>query len=303
MLTGRTRLRRRVPVRRAARAADWRRRHAAARQVEAAEPRPHGSGGHAAASPRTIPGNAHAIPYMWGTAGLGYNPAMVRESARHRNASTAGARCSTRPSRRSSRSAASRCWTRPRTRSWRRASTSGLDPNSEKREDLAAAEALLKACAALRALLQLLAARQRPGERRDLRRRSAGTGCILQARDRGAAAATPVEDRLCDAQGGLVHLVRHRGDTGRCAASRQCPCIPELPDGARGHRAASARRSGMRTAMRASREYPGRAHSGTILASIRPRRAMKRAAYRIPRSRRRYIREANRAWTRIKTGQ
>jgi putrescine transport system substrate-binding protein len=23
------------------------------------------------------PGNAHAIPWMWGTAGLGYNPAMV----------------------------------------------------------------------------------------------------------------------------------------------------------------------------------------------------------------------------------
>ena len=26
------------------------------------------------------PGNAHAIPYMWGTAGLGYNPAMVAKA-------------------------------------------------------------------------------------------------------------------------------------------------------------------------------------------------------------------------------
>ena len=51
------------------------------------------------------PGNEHAVPYLWGTTGIGYNPDRSRRcSARAR--STAWPRCSIRRSPRSSRSVA-----------------------------------------------------------------------------------------------------------------------------------------------------------------------------------------------------
>ena len=164
------------------------------------------------------PGNAHAIPYMWGTAGLGYNPA----------------------------------WSR------RRSAPSAIDSWSAI-FDPAIASKLAKCGIAMMdvpedtfmvARIYLgLDAEQR--EARGPRRRGGAAeamrpyiryfntsqlindlasgeicvafswnGYVIQARDRGAAAATPGEDRLCDPEGRHVHLVRHGGDPGRRAASR-----------------------------------------------------------------------------------
>ena len=54
------------------------------RQGPAAQPCQHGPGDHARIA-LNDPGNAHAINYMWGTVGIGYNPALVTEGARHRS--------------------------------------------------------------------------------------------------------------------------------------------------------------------------------------------------------------------------
>ena len=54
------------------------------------------------------PGNAHAIPYMWGTAGIGYNPDKVEKALGTARDRQLGAPSSIPRSRRGSRSAASR---------------------------------------------------------------------------------------------------------------------------------------------------------------------------------------------------
>ena len=150
-------------------------------------------------------------------------------------ASTAGTRCSIRRSRRSSPGAASHAWTCQRTFSMVARIFLGRDANSQSTEDLAAAEALLKRA---RPYIRYFNTAQLVN---DL---ASGEVCVAFSwnglRHPGAGprrcGVDARRDRVCDPEGGIVHLVRHGSHSGRRAASRQRACIPELPDGARGHR-------------------------------------------------------------------
>ena len=79
-----------VPTRRLPGAPDRGRRLPEARQVEAAEPREHGPGGDAARADATIPATSMRVNYMWGTTGIGYNVAKVKEALGDATRSTAG---------------------------------------------------------------------------------------------------------------------------------------------------------------------------------------------------------------------
>ena len=91
------------------------------------------------------PDNAHGVIYLWGTNGIGYNEKMVK--ALMPDAPLDSWRAGVRPGggRRTSRSAASAC-SIPRPRCCARCCAYlGRDPNSQKAEDLAAAEETLLA--------------------------------------------------------------------------------------------------------------------------------------------------------------
>ena len=165
--------------------------HRQARQVEAAEPRAHGPEFAMQRVAQNDPGNAHAIPYMWGTAGIGYNPQMVEKAIGTDRIDSWGAIFDPAIASRLAKCGIAMIDVPEDTLMAARIYL-GLDPNSQDTEDLAAAEELLK--------------RARPYFRyfnssQLLNDLASGEVCvafswngyIIQARARGAAAATPVE--------------------------------------------------------------------------------------------------------------
>ncbi len=89
------------------------------------------------------PGNEHAIPYMWGTAGLGYNPEKVRKAIGTDRLDSWGAIFDPAIASRLAKCGIAMMDVPEDTFMVARTYL-GLDANSEKPEDLAAAEALLK---------------------------------------------------------------------------------------------------------------------------------------------------------------
>ncbi len=153
------------------------------------------------------PGNAHAIPYMWGTAGIGYNPDKVEKvlgtdtidswsaifdpaiavearEVRHRDDGRARGHVHGRAH-------------LPRPRREQR------EARGPRRRGGAP-----EARAALHPVLQYVAAHERPRERRGLRRLQLERIPDPGARPRRRR-GEPGEARLCDPEGGHVHLVRH----------------------------------------------------------------------------------------------
>jgi len=136
------------------------------------------------------PGNAHAIPYMWGTAGLGYNPEMVQKALGTDRLDSWGAIFDPATAARLAKCGIAMMDVPEDTFMAARIHL-GLDANSEKPEDLAAAEALLQR---VRPYIRYFNTSQLMN---DL---ASGEVCVAfswngyanQARDRGAAAATPV---------------------------------------------------------------------------------------------------------------
>ncbi|MBK7205045.1 MAG: extracellular solute-binding protein [Thermomonas sp.] len=63
------------------------------------------------------PANAHVVPHMWGTTGLGINVDKVKAALGDGAPIDSWNRCSTRPTRPGWRSAGSACWTTTRRRS------------------------------------------------------------------------------------------------------------------------------------------------------------------------------------------
>lgn len=137
------------------------------------------------------PGNEHSINYMWGTTGIGYNPKMVEQALGTDRIDSWDAVFDPAVATRLSRCGitmldapedvfeAARIYL-------------GRDPNSEKAEDLAAAEELLTR---VRPYVRYFHSSQHVNDLAsgEICVSLSWTGLIVQARSRGAAAATPVE--------------------------------------------------------------------------------------------------------------
>ena len=139
------------------------------------------------------PGNAHSIPYMWGTTGLGYNPAMVKKAL---GTDTLDSWTAVLDPAKASKLAACGITMLDAPEDVFEAAEvfAGTPSNNEDPAELAAAEALVtKVRPYVRSFdssahLNALASG-------DVCVSLSWSGLMLQARDRGAAAAEPVEIR------------------------------------------------------------------------------------------------------------
>ena len=168
---------------------------------------------------RHDPGNEHGVIYMWGTNGLGYNEKKVQELMP--DAPLDSWRLVFDPA---VASKIAKCGISvldsPAEMVRVALSYLGRDPNSQKPEDLAAAEdTLLKIRPYIRNInsseyIEALA-------NGDLCVAVGYNGDILQARDRAREANKGIEVGLHGAQGRLDPVVRHAGHPEGCAAPRQ----------------------------------------------------------------------------------
>ena len=175
-------------------------------------------------------GNEHAIIWMWGTTGIGYNVnaveerlgadapvdswALIFDPANAEKLADCGI-------------------------SMLDSSTDilpsalaylGLDPTSSEPRTSRRRRSCSSVDPALRPLLPFVAVHLRPRERRDLRR-----GRLLRRhlhrRGPGGAGRHRRRDRLLGAEGGRAAVVRHGGDPGRRAEPGGGARVPELRDG------------------------------------------------------------------------
>jgi hypothetical protein len=163
------------------------------------------------------PGNQYAVPYLWGTNGIGYNVDKVRAALgdkapvdswdlvfKEENLAKLG-QCGV------------AMLDSPSEMLPVALHYLGLPPNSTNPEDYKSRSAAAQAASAHR-LLQLVEIHQRPVQRQHLRggglvRRDAGS------QDQRRAGQQRREDRLQPAQGRRAGVVRHAGAAQGCAAS------------------------------------------------------------------------------------
>jgi putrescine transport system substrate-binding protein len=251
--------------------------------------------GHVA---RNDPGNDHAINYTWGTVGLGYNPAMVaRVLGTDRIDSWAAIFDPAVASK------LAKCGIAmidvPEDTLMAARIYLGLDANSQSTGDLAAAEALLKQA---RPHIRYFNTSQLVNDLAsgEVCVGFSWNGYIIQARDRGAAAATPVE---------VAYAIPKEG-TFIWFDTVAIPADAPHPDNAHAFLnylmepeviAKVSNRIGYANGNLASlpflearvRDDPAVYPPEEIRLKLQPDTAESPA----------YIREASRAWTRIKTGQ
>ena len=244
------------------------------------------------------PGNEHAINYMWGTAGLGYNPALVRKALGTDRIDSWNVIFDP-----AIASKLARCGIAfmdvPEDTLMVARIFLGRDANSQSTEDLAAAEALLK--------------RARPHIRyfntaqlvNDL---ASGEVCVafswngyvIQARDRGAAASKPVEIAYAIPKEGsfiwfdTVAIPADAPHPGNAHAFLNYLMEPEViakVSNQIGY--ANGNRDSLPFLEARVRNDPAVYPSDEVKLGLHPDTAESPQ----------YIREASRAWTRIKTGQ
>jgi putrescine transport system substrate-binding protein len=244
------------------------------------------------------PGNRHAIPYMWGTAGLGYNPEKVNKALGTGRLDSWGAIFDPAVAAKLARCGIAMMDVPEDTFMAARIYL-GLDANSEKPEDLAAAEALLKR---VRPFIRYFNTSQLMN---DL---ASGEVCVgftwsgyaIQARDRGAAAATPVK---------LAYAIPREGtfiwfDTVAIPADAPHPVNahafmnylmePEVIAKVSNHIGyANGNRGSLPFLDARVRDDPAVYPPADVLLELHPDTPESPG----------YKREASRAWTRIKTGQ
>ncbi len=136
------------------------------------------------------PGNEHSIPYMWGTAGLGYNPEKVKKAIGIDRLDSWGAIFDPAVAAKLAKCGIAMMDVPEDTFMVARTYL-GLDANSERPEDLAAAEALLKR---VRPYIRYFNTSQLMNDLAsgEVCVAFSWNGYLIQARDRGAAAASPV---------------------------------------------------------------------------------------------------------------
>lgn len=244
------------------------------------------------------PGNEHAISYTWGTGGLGYNVAMVRKALNTDHLTSWDAIFDP-----AAASKLARCgiafMDSPEDVFIVARIYLGLDPNSQSTDDLAAAEALLK--------------RVRPYIRyfntAKLTEDLAGgeicvafswNGYVIQARDRGAAAATPVEIAYAVPKEGsfiwfdTVAIPANAPHPGNAHAFLNYLMEPEVIAGISNEIGyANGNRHSLPFLEARVRDDPAVYPADEVRLELHPDTAESPQ----------YIREANRAWTRIKSGQ
>lgn len=136
------------------------------------------------------PGNRYAIPYMWGTAGIGYNPRRVEQVLGTDRIDSWSAVFDPAVASRLAKCGIAYLDS-PEDIVMLARIYLGLDPNSESREDLAAAERLLKS---VRPHIRYFSTTQLIGDLAsgEICAVVSWNGYVLQARDRGAATEPPV---------------------------------------------------------------------------------------------------------------
>lgn len=244
------------------------------------------------------PGNRYAIPYMWGTIGLGYNVAMVRKAL---GAGTIDSWRAVFDPALASRLA--KCGIAlldaPEDVFMSARVYLGLDANSERREDLAAAERLLMS---IRPYVRYFHSSKHVNDLAsgEICVALSWNGLVLQARDRGAAASTPVEVAYAlPREGSLIWM-----DTVAIPA--------DAPHMDNAHAFLNFLME-PRVIARISREIGYANGNAASLAHLEPAFRSDPWVYPDAESIQRlhpdiaespdYVRDMNRAWTRVKTGQ
>lgn len=244
------------------------------------------------------PGNLHAIPYMWGTAGLGYNPEMVRKALGTDRLDSWSAIFDP-----AIAAQLAKCGIAmmdvPEDTFMAARIYLGLDANSEKPEDLAAAEALLQRA---RPYIRYFNTSQLMN---DL---ASGEVCVAfswngyvnQARDRGAAAARPVTLAYAIPKEGTfiwfdtVAMPADAPHPGNAHAFLDYLMEPEViakVSNQIGY--ANGNRDSLPFLDARIRDDPGVYPPADVILKLHPDTPESPG----------YKREASRAWTRIKTGQ
>jgi putrescine transport system substrate-binding protein len=244
------------------------------------------------------PGNAHSIPYMWGTAGIGYNPDMVEKVLGTRRLDSWGAILDP-----ALASKLAKCgiaiMDAPEDTFMAARIYLGRDPNSQDFRDLAAAEALLKRA---RPYIRYFNTPQLVNDLAtgEICVAYGWNGYIVQARDRGAAAASPVR---------IEYVIPKEGSFFWCDAA----AIPaDAPHPGNAHAfldylmepeviAKVSNHIGYANGNRGSLPFlePRVRDDPAVYPAEEVRRKLPPDTAESPQ----YIRAASRAWTRIKTGQ
>jgi putrescine transport system substrate-binding protein len=244
------------------------------------------------------PGNAHSIPYMWGTAGIGYNPAKVRKALGTDRIDSWSALFDPAVASKLAKCGIAMMDVPEDTFMVARIYL-GLDANSQDSGDLAAAEALLK--------------RARPYYRyfntsqlvNDLATGEvcvafSWNGYIIQARDRGAAAADPVTIAYAIPKEGsflwfdVAAMPADATHPGNAHAFLNYLMEPEvIAEVSNRIGYANGNRDALPLLDAKLRDDPAVYPPAELREKLHPDTAETPA----------YIREASRAWTRVKTGQ
>jgi putrescine transport system substrate-binding protein len=251
--------------------------------------------GHVA---RNDPGNDHAIAYMWGTAGLGYNPAKVSKALGTDRLESWGAIFDPEIA-----SKLAKCgialMDAPEDTLMIARIYLGLDGNSQDAADLAAAEALIHRT---RPYIRYFNTSQLVNDLAsgEICVALSWNGYIVQARDRGAAAATPVTiEYAVPTEGSFIWF-----DTVAIPADAPHPdhahaflnylMEPEVIAKVSNHIGyANGNLASLPFLEARVRDDPAVYPPEEIRIELQPDTAESLS----------YIREASRAWTRIKTGQ
>ncbi len=281
------------------RAADQGRRVPAARQVEAAEPFKNMDPEIMQRVAAHDPGNQYSMTYLWGTIGLGYNPDMVKKALGTDTIDSWSA-CSIPANATKLAKCGIAMLDAPTDVFGSVAIYLGLDPNSEKPEDLKAVEdALMKVRPHIRyfhssSYINDLAA----GE---ICLALGWSGDVLQARDRGAAAAKPVRVKYAIPKEGAINyfdMLAIPADAPHPDNAHAFLNYLMEPAGHReGHEQGALREREFRGAASSStsriRNDPNIYPSAEVRARLHPDLSRSQA----------FSRELNRAWTRIRSGQ
>jgi putrescine transport system substrate-binding protein len=251
--------------------------------------------GHVA---RNDPGNDHAINYTWGTAGLGYNPDMVRKVLGTDRLDSWGAIFDPAVASKLAKCGIALIDVPEDTLMVARIYL-GLDPNSQKPEDLAAAEALLQQA---RPYIRYFNTSQLVNDLAsgEVCVGFSWNGYIIQARDRGAAAAAPVTiEYAVPSEGSFiwfdtVGIPADAPHPGNAHAFLNYLMEPEVIAKVSNHIGyANGNLDSLPFLEARVRDDPAVYPPEAVRLKLHPDTAESPA----------YVRAASRAWTRIKTGQ
>ena len=244
------------------------------------------------------PGNAHAIPYMWGTVGIGYLPDRVERALGTRTIDSWSAIFD--PASASKLAACGIAMLDAPEDVFASALVYlGRDPNSEKAQDLAAAEALLQG---VRPYFRYIDAYRHVDDLAsgEICVSLSWNGQIIQARERGARAVVPVEVAYANPREGstlwfdAVGIPADAPHPGNAHVFLNFLMEPEVIAAiSRQIRYANGNAAARAVMDKSLTDDPSVYPPADMVDRLQPFKTHTQA----------YSRELNRAWTRIKTGQ